>query len=942
LLAGGTRFGLLGPLTLSVGDRVLPTPPAKERVVLAALLLKANRAVPLGELIEAVWGPDAPRSALGTLRDYVKELRKRLSSAGERRIATAQGGYLIRVGPGELDIVAFQESHAQATRAAIQGAWEQASGRWRATEVLWRGEPLADIPSELLTAREVPRLTELRLQSLESRLNADLHLGRHAEVIADLRRHTTTHPFRERLHALFMLALYRDSQQAAAQAVFRDLRQVLIDELGTEPGPELRQLHQQILSGDPALDLAPHVHDGRLTTSIVAEELGPPVIPRQLPAAVSHFTGRIAELEVLDDLLNHPSESNTVPISAIAGTAGVGKTALAVHWAHLVADYFPDGQLYANLRGYDSAEPMEPTEALGGFMRALGENSQNIPADPEERAARYRSRLAGRRVLIVLDNASSADQVRPLLPGGPSCAVLITSRDALSGLIARDGVRRLVLDPMPLGDATQLLQTLIGERAEADPTATRALAGCCARLPLALRIAAEFAARHPAKAIADVASELANENRRLDLLDAGGDPRAAVRAVFSRSYDHLDAGPARLFRLLGLHPGTEFDAYAAAALTWCPLEEVRHQLDVLIRAHLIQPVGSSRYSMHDLLKTYAAELAARSDERGDATSRLLNWYVRTAEASRLVMSPRASHNRESDDADEIGYGFRDFADFDQALCWLDAEHANLLRAVYLAARHGAYEVAWKLPVALWHLFDLRGNYQDWLKVYTVGLTSARHLGDRNAQAMVLSYMAASYLNLAQPAEAVKCLQECLELVRAIGDEEKIPTILVNLGIALTQVGRVDAALESLQAAARLFRKLGNRRGEAFATCNMAAALGKQGEFAAALGNYQQCMAYFREVDDLGSIAETLVDLSELSLKHARLDDAICHATEAAQICLRIGSKRNRARALAVLGSAERARGNLDQTQSYWHDAITIFTELGDPRARELETPGPGN
>src|SRR5215469_4413986 len=496
LVATAMEFGLLGPLTVRRDGAEVPVPPGKQRVVLAALLLKANRLVALDELAEALWGPAPPVSARPTMQNYVMRLRK---SLGESRITTQPGGYLISVDPGDLDVSRFESLLASARSAARDGLWEQASDQAGTALALWRGEPLADVDSELLALREQPRLTELRLQALETRIDADLNLGQAGEVVGELRHLASAHPLREHFHGLLMLALYRDGRQGEALAAYQDARRVLIDELGTEPGTELRELHQRILTADPALE-APGV--GRPAAAGHAT-----VVPRELPCGIRDFTGRETELVALNELLDQEAGDDappTVVISAIGGTAGVGKTALALQWAHRMADRFPDGQLYVNLRGYDPGQPMPATDALAGFLRALGVPGPDIPAEEDERAARYRSLLAGQRILVMLDNAGDAQQVRPLLPGTPGCAVVVTSRDALAGLIVRDGATRLDLDLLPVADAVSLLRALIGGRVDAQPEAAPALAARCCQLPLALRVTAELAAARPQTPLAEL------------------------------------------------------------------------------------------------------------------------------------------------------------------------------------------------------------------------------------------------------------------------------------------------------------------------------------------------------------------------------------------------------------------------------------------------------
>jgi DNA-binding SARP family transcriptional activator len=458
-VTAGTRFCLLGPLLVRRGDAVVGVPAAKHRVLLAALLLHAGRPVGIDELTEVLWGPAPPVTARVSLQNYVMRLRRILADDGPPRIVTQPGGYLINVGPGELDITRFEAALAAGRAAARAGAWEDAAAALADGLALWRGEPLAAVPSDLLLAREVPRLAELRLQALEARIDAELHLGRPAEVIVELRGLVAAEPLRERLHALLMTALVRDGQQAGALAAYQAARRVLVDELGAEPGPELQRLQQQVLAGPPP-GHPPRRPQGPARPPGASRPPGPSRLagPPRL-AGPARLVGRNAELAELTGLLDQAT-AGTVVITVIAGPAGAGKTALARHWAQQVRDRFPDGQLYLNLRGHGPGPPVAPAGALAEFLVALGAPAPGPapdlrgglgPAELEERAARFRSLLAGRRMLVVLDDAASAEHVRPLLPGAAGCAALVTSRDPLIGLVARDGARRLDLEPLPPG-----------------------------------------------------------------------------------------------------------------------------------------------------------------------------------------------------------------------------------------------------------------------------------------------------------------------------------------------------------------------------------------------------------------------------------------------------------------------------------------------------------
>ena len=499
-------FGVLGPLLVCDGEAVIHVPAARHRVLLAVLLLHAGKIVNADALAEIVWDGAPPAGAGITLRSHVSRLRRVLGPHAGARLVTRYPGYLIEAREEEVDLLRFRRLYRMGGVAVRAGHWARAAETLREALAMWRGASLADIPGELLHRDEVPGLDQLRVQAQEWQIEAGLHLGRHSELVTELQALTAAHPLRERFHAQLMLAQYRCGRQAEALTTYQDARQLLVEALGTEPGTELRELHQRILAADPALEAPPPA------PSMAGAG---PSVPRQLPAPVAHFAGRSEELVALTRLLDRSADQipEAIVISTIGGTAGVGKTALAVHWAHQVADRFPDGQLYVNLRGYDPGQPVLVPDALSGFLRALGVPGQDIAAGETDRAAQYRSLTADRRMLVVLDNASEVEQVRPLLPGSPACVVVVTSRDSLAGLVARDGARRLDLDLLPARDALGLLRVMIGARVDADPGAAELLADRCCRLPLTLRVVAELAVARPAVPLAELAGELADQQR---------------------------------------------------------------------------------------------------------------------------------------------------------------------------------------------------------------------------------------------------------------------------------------------------------------------------------------------------------------------------------------------------------------------------------------------
>ena len=678
------EFGLLGPLLVCVGGSPVPVPAAKQRVLLASLLLRANQVVGLDELAEAVWDGVPPGSARVTLQNYVKRLRQVLGPAGYERIMTRPAGYLIEVEAGELDVTRFASLQAGGRSAARAGDWARASAQLGAGLALWRGEPLTDVSSGLLTQTELPRLAEMRLNALEARIDADLHLGRNQQVIAELEALTVAHPLRERLHELLMLALYQSGLRTKALGAYRRARRYLVEEVGIEPGPGLRDLNLRIQrSGAGATGPSGR---GQAAAAQRPRRITPRApSPAMLPAAAG-FTGRARELQALSALASQPHRAALI---TIAGTAGVGKTALAVHWARQHASQFPDGQLYVNLGGFGPADPLSPAKALRGLLSALGVPATQIPAAPGARQALFRGLTEGKHVIILLDNARDPAQIRPLLPATPTAVTLITSRNELTGLIAADGARPLTLDVLTFADARELLAQRLqsrGTAVEADVAGT--LVTLCARLPMALANAAARAAGQPPSVLAELARQLRDAGSRLDALGPGPDA-AGARAVFSWSYQHLGPASARMFRLLGVHPGPDITAPAAASLAGMNPLEARRLLRELARGHLITESLPGRFAFHGLLRAYAAEQADAIDSSAGvraAVLRTLDHYLHTALAAARRLSPA----REPDDLDPPRPGVtpEPVADHQQALAWFEAEHRVLLAIISLAGESG--------------------------------------------------------------------------------------------------------------------------------------------------------------------------------------------------------------------------------------------------------------
>jgi DNA-binding SARP family transcriptional activator len=930
------EFRVLGPVQVWVDGRPVDAGHPRQRAVLAVLLL-AGGVVPLEVLIDRAWGQDPPRSVRNVAYGYVGRLKALLADGMDSRVSLSRrpGGYLLQAGPDHVDLGRFRRLVAEATAAA--GDDERTGAALSEAIGLWRGPALAGLDSPWLNAMRV-RLELERAAAVLDLGDIRLRRGEHGVLAGELAGRAAAAPADERLIGQLMLALYRCGRQAEALHWYEQTRVYLADELGADPGPDLQARHQQILRADPAL-AAP---------SPAGRPAAP--APRELPLDVTAFTGRAAELAELDRLLGGPvagtgagASARGLPttaavISAVSGTAGVGKTALAVHWAHRAVERFPGGQLYVNLRGYDPDRPVTAAEALAGFLRALGVPGPDIPPGRDQRAARYRSLLAGRQMLIVLDNASQAEQVRPLLPGTPGCAVLVTSRDALAGLVARDGAARLDLDLLPLDEAVALLTELIGEPALADPDATAELARQCARLPLALRVAAELAAARPRVPLADLVADLSDQQRRLDLLNAAEDPRTAVRAVFSWSYQQLSEQAARMFRLLGIHPGPDISVPAAASLAATAEADARRLLRELARAHLVAEHVSGRYALHDLLRVYAAEQASHTDsdtQRHEATGRMLDHYLHTTARAALLQDPAKepvvlAPPRPGTAAGQPG-------DQRQALTWFETERRVLLATVTLAAASGFDSHAWQLPWAMSPFLHARGHWQEHAATQRTAVAAATRLGDTAALAVCSRLLASACSYLGDHDQARGHYASSLAFYQRLGDRLGEAKVQHHLGGLAGRQGRHADALGHVEQALRLYQASGDKANEAVALNNLGWCHGL-------LGDYQQARAFCRQAltvsaeagnrktqgnawDSLGYAEHHLGNLAEAAACYQR----------ALSLNRESGDRFNEAVTLTHLGDTRHAAGELAQAREAWQQALAILEDLQHPDAGQVRT-----
>ena len=919
---------LLGPVDVVVDGQPRLIGGRRRTGLLAVLALAAGEVVSAEWLSEAVWGGGSPPRD-NTLHSHISALRRVL---GKDVIVAHPPGYVLNLGADGTDVQAAERLLRQGTAAADP---TQAVADLRAALALWRGEPLtgvADLPG---LSGQPGRLERLRAQIRRALIEARLAAGEHHQLTGELEQMVTADPLDEQLHAELMLALYRAGRQADALAAYDRIRQTLAADLGIDPGHALRDLQAAILRQDQSLT-APAA-----TAATSAATASP--VPAQLPLAVPGFTGRAAELARLDALLppgdraGATSPAAPVAVTVISGTPGVGKTALAVHWAHRITHRFPDGQLHADLRGYGPAgTAVSPSEALHGFLLALGVPPERIPADLDARTALYRTRLAGRQILIVLDNARDPAQLRPLLPGTPGCLAVITSRQQLTPLVVTEDARPLALDLMTHAEARDLLAARLGrQRASAEPDAVDEIIAACARLPLALAIAAARAAGRPGFTLAELAAELRDAQSGLDALGAD-DPATDPRAVFSWSYHALPSPAARLFRLLSLAPGPDITAPAAASLAALPLRQARRLLADLATAHLLTEHVPRRYACHDLLRAYALELAASHDSDavlGAAVDRVLGHYLHTGHvAAGLLESAAGAVTMEPLPPEVIPAAL---ATAEAARGWFTAELAALLAAVRLAADSGRVTYAWQLARNLTAFLVRRGRWDDNAQAQGIALEAARRTGDPAGTAYALYSLAVGYAWSGRAAEAGPLFGQALRQFESIGDHLGQARSHSSLGWLAGNAGSLDEALDHAGQAIGLYRAAGYRPGEGRCLNDLGWYHALRGDYEQALTCCEQSLKALRETGERGGEATTSDSLGYIHHKLGNHRSSIAYYQRAIDILRDLGDRLDEADTLSRLGDVLLGSGDSAAARQAWTDALHIYDEVDHPDAGEL-------
>jgi DNA-binding SARP family transcriptional activator len=948
-VSGTVEYGVLGPVEITVAGRAVDVGGPRQRLLLATLLAARDQVVSIAALVDGLWETDPPPDARRTVQAYVSRLRGTLAlgPAGRHVLVTQPPGYALRPGPEAVDALRFESLAAAGRRALAEGRAAAASGALRQALDLWRGDAYAGLTGTPMLNAEASRLEHARLLALTDRFEADLGAGQGPGLVADLEGLVLRHPDHERLWAHLMVALYRAGRHSDAAAAFGRAREILIERYGLEPSPALVEVHRRVLAHDPRLRPTPDQPAQPKPGSPSGSPLGSPqpattpapdAVPAQLPGTVAAFAGRRGELAALDGLLpgGRPADRSN-PLAVLSGPAGVGKTALALHWAHRVTEHFPAGQLYVDLRGFHpSGHQVDPGQALRGFLAALGVPARQVPPDADAQAALYRSRLAGKRMLIVLDNARDAAQVRPLLPGTPTAAVLITSRSQLTGLVVTHSAVALRLALPSRDEAYALLAGRLGPaRVGAERAAADRIIASCARLPLALAVAAARLAQ-TGFTLAAVADELTRPGARLDAL-ATGDAESGVEAVFATSYGALREPAARLFWMIGLLPHADVSGAALISLAGEDAATTRAAVSELVATGLLTEHAPGRYGHHDLLAEYAGRLAGQADpaSRRAALRRLLDHFLHTGHAAARLMNPARDPVRPPLVPPAPGVAAERLAGRADAERWLTAEHDLIQGLLRLAAAERYDKHVVQLAWCLWTLLDRSGRWHDVVIAARQSIAAADRLGDRRAAGSARCMLAWVSVQLGDDEAVWSALAGAEDDYLAAGDAAGQARVRYEMARTMALRDRPGEALPHAMACLELFRAAGARRGEADTLNVISWCEAELGNPAEAVRYGKEALGLFRADGDRygeAHVRDTIGHAHQLLGEHAA---AVAHFEDAARLLGEASDRYWQAGAYRKLGDSRNALGDRPAADAAWLSALVILTELNHPEADKV-------
>ncbi|MET7952185.1 BTAD domain-containing putative transcriptional regulator [Micromonospora sp. NPDC005324] len=942
-------------MTIELNGEPLPVLGGKLRVLLASLLLRPNRHTSVAHLADRMWDGESPQMPRRVVQTNIVRLRQALLP--HNLIKTVPAGYVLRVEPDQLDLLQFESLFHSASEANdLETEWSLL----RDALGLWRGPVCEDVASESLRRVDAAPIAERRLAALDRRIEIDLMLGRDHQVVPELGHLTTAYPFRERFWVQLMAALYRSGRQAEALESYRIVYRLLADELGTDPGPELREMYQAILNGhhdhrllkpvgqatigvDGPADISStgfdREHQASGSASVDRSRFpGGTLEPRELPPTISHFVGRHDEIARLDKILAVAAEAaDSAPtIAIIDGPAGLGKTALAVRWCTMAAEAFPGGQLYVNLQGFGTLAPVGPLQALTMMLRSLGTPQAEIPHDVASCSNLFRSRTASRRVLVLLDNARSSEQTRALLPGA-GCLAVITSRNQLRGLVASEAAERISVARLEMADSLRVLASLAGQaRIDAEGTEGRRLSMLCDNSPLALRIIGERVARLPSVKLAQVVDELSSVQRPLDVFSTNDGEIGDMRSVLSWSYNALDPEAARVFRLVGMvYPGADLSLPAAAALCDLTVDDAQRHLDRLVANHLVEQHSFDRYRLHDLVRAYAVEQAGRHDsaaDREDAALRLLTWFERSLHNADQIFAPNRFRAAPSQSASPL-CPMR-FDDHRAAFQWCETEYLTLTGLPAWAHRIGANELAGRVAYLLGSFLAYYKRWSDLIVCHTVAITAAQAIADRGLEGHLLNALGNCYAEMCDAPQARLTYDQAIATFGSCGDELGEAKVMGNLAMLANEEKDYDRAERLSSEALRLSTKTGYDRGRAASLDNMGEIHLMRGQTEEAVDCWRQALDINRRGGDAITQVTNLTNLGRAYEKLGEYDRSVEHHSDGLAIARELRSERGAATALLHLGATFRTMGRHADAAECCYEAFETLTRLGDPRAQQ--------